>query len=141
MRQESVYNALRACSGCDYVLIHDGARALVTQAIVNNTIKAVLEKQAVIVAMPVKDTIKRADANGKIIETPERSTLYQVQTPQAFRYKDLLKAHAKFEGENASDDAYLIEKSGIDVYIVTGCYENIKITTPEDIELARILTK
>lgn len=138
-RQESVYNGLQACSECDYVLIHDGARALITQTIVNNTINEVKKKHAVVVAMPVKDTIKKVNNDGKIIDTPARQYLYQVQTPQAFRFHDIKKAHELFKEENATDDSYLVEKMGIDVYIVTGCYKNIKITTPEDIELASIL--
>ena len=140
-RQESVYNGLQACPNCDYVLIHAGARALVTQLIVNNTINEVQKRHAVVAAMPVKDTIKKADEEGKITETPERKYLYQIQTPQAFRFEDIKKAHELFKGENATDDSYLIEKMGINVYIVTGCYKNIKITTPEDIELASILAK
>ena len=122
-------------------MIHDGARALVTQLIVNNTINEVQKRHAVVAAMPVKDTIKKADEEGKITETPERKYLYQIQTPQAFRFEDIKKAHELFKGENATDDSYLIEKMGINVYIVTGCYKNIKITTPEDIELASILAK
>lgn len=139
-RQESVYNALLCCSDdCDYVLIHDGARALVSHEIVNNTINEVQSKGALIVAMPVKDTIKKVNEEGKVIKTPERSMLYQVQTPQAFRFCDIKKAHELFKNENAPDDACLIEKMGMDVYIVKGCYKNIKITTPEDIDLAGIL--
>lgn len=137
-RQESVYNGLKACTGCDYVLIHDGARPMITTEIVNKAIAMVQEKKALTVAAKTTDTIKQVDENLKIIKTIDRSFLWNTQTPQAFEYKLILGAHQKLQGLDFSDDAGMLESMGKDVYILEGDYNNIKITTQSDIELAKV---
>ena len=139
-RQDSVRNGLLALDSPDYVAIHDGARPLITEEIIKKTIDKAIEYGHATCAVEVKDTIKKV-FNEKIIDTPNRADLWQVQTPQVFNYKEILDAHLKFEGEDFTDDTLLIEKTGKSVYIVKGCYKNLKITTPEDIEIARLLEK
>lgn len=139
-RQDSVLNGLKELENPDFVAIHDGARPLITTEIITNTIEKAIKYGHATCAVAVKDTIKKV-VNEKIVETPNREALWQVQTPQVFEYKKILHAHVKFRGENFTDDTLLIEKIGESVYIVNGCYKNIKITTPEDIEIARLLDK
>lgn len=134
-RQESVYNGL-ACSGCDYVLIHDGARPMISTDVIKKTISMVQEKKALTVAIKTTDTIKKVDENLKIIETIDRSSLYNTQTPQAFAYNLILQAHEKLKGKNFTDDAGMLEYLGQSVYILEGDYRNIKITTQNDINIA-----
>ena len=137
VRQESVYNGLNAIT-CDYVLIHDGARPMITPEIIKKVKKEVVEKKAVSVMTKTVDTIKEVDQNGKIIRTIDRSKLYNTQTPQAFEYNLIKSAHDKLKGQNYTDDCSMLEASGYDVYMVEGDYRNIKITYPSDIELAKI---
>ena len=139
-RQDSVLKGLKELKNTDFVAIHDGARPLITAEIITNTIKTAIEFEHATCAVQVKDTIKKV-MDGKIVETPNRQQLWQVQTPQVFKYKEILDAHLKFQGENFTDDTLLIEEIGKSVYIVNGCYKNIKITTPEDIDIARLLDK
>lgn len=139
-RQASVYNGLKAAEKCDYVLIHDGARPVITPEIINRTIDLVKEKNAVSVMTKTIDTIKEVE-DGRIIKTIDRSKLYNTQTPQAFKYEWILSAHEKLKGQNFTDDAGMLEALGYDVYIVDGSYKNIKITTQSDIELAAIFLK
>lgn len=138
-RQASVYNGLKAVM-CDYVLIHDGARPIITPEIINRTIETVKEKNAVSVMTKTIDTIKEVQ-DGKIIKTIDRSKLYNTQTPQAFKYELIKSAHEKLAGKNFTDDAGMLEALGYDVRIVDGSYKNIKITTQSDIELAKIFLK
>ena len=135
-RQESVYNGLKVCK-CDYVLIHDGARPIVSVDLINQTIELVKEKKALTVATKTIDTIKEVK-DGKIIKTIDRSKLYNTQTPQAFEYNLIKSAHERFIGRNFTDDAGLLEELGYDVYILAGSYTNIKITTQNDLEIAKI---
>lgn len=137
-RQDSVRNGLKALDNPDFVAIHDGARPLVTPEIIKKTIEKAVEYGHATCAVEVKDTIKKV-LDDKIVETPNRNELWQVQTPQVFNYKEILEAHLKFEGQNFTDDTLLIENIGKSIYIVKGCYKNLKITTPEDIEIARFL--
>lgn len=139
-RQASVYNGLKAIEKSDYVLIHDGARPVITPEIINRAIDLVKEKNAVSVMTKTIDTIKEVQ-DGKIIKTIDRSKLYNTQTPQAFRYDLIMSAHEKLKGQNFTDDAGMLEAMGYDVYIVDGSYKNIKITTQSDIELAKIFLK
>ena len=139
-RQASVYNGLKAIEKSDFVLIHDGARPVITPEIINRTIDLVKEKNAVSVMTKTIDTIKEVQ-DGKIIKTIDRSKLYNTQTPQAFRYDLIMSAHEKLKGQNFTDDAGMLEAMGYDVYIVDGSYKNIKITTQSDIELAKIFLK
>jgi 2-C-methyl-D-erythritol 4-phosphate cytidylyltransferase len=139
-RQDSVLNGLKEIGDADFVAIHDGARPLITAEIITNTVKKAIECEHATCAVRVKDTIKKVK-DQKIVETPNREELWQVQTPQVFNYKEILDAHLKFQGKNFTDDTLLIEEIGKSVYIVNGCYKNIKITTPEDIDIARLLDK
>ena len=144
-RQDSVYNGLKAISWqCDYILVHDGARPLVTNEVIERTLIAAQEHGAAVCAVPVKDTIKQADESGQVITTLPRSSLWSVQTPQAFKADKLISAYeyAYQKGYYGTDDASLLEYNSQKVQIVMGDYENIKLTTPEDVELAmRILAK
>ena len=139
-RQASVYNGLKAAGQCDFVLIHDGARPVITPEIINRTVDLVKEKNAVSVMTKTIDSIKEVQ-DGKIIKTIDRSKLYNTQTPQAFRYDIIMSAHEKLQGQNFTDDAGMLEALGYDVYIVDGSYKNIKITTQSDIEIAKIFLK
>lgn len=135
-RQQSVLNGLRA-GECDYVLIHDGARPMISIDLVNRAIELVQEKKALTVATKTIDTIKEVQ-DGKIIRTIDRSKLYNTQTPQAFEYRLIMNAHLKLMGQDYTDDAGMLEKLGQTVYILDGSYKNIKITTQNDIDIARI---
>ncbi len=139
-RQASVYNGLKVTKG-DYILIHDGARPMITPQIIENTKQMVIQKQAVSVMTKTVDTIKEVDENGKIIRTIDRSKLYNTQTPQAFEYNLIKNAHNKLQGQNFTDDAGMVEFLGHDVYIVVGDYRNIKVTTKSDLALAEIYLK
>ena len=140
-RQESVYNGLKTCKNCDYVLIHDGARPMITPEIIKKAIIMVQEKKALTVAAKTIDTIKQVDKNLKIIKTIDRSSLYNTQTPQAFEYQLIKEAHEKLQGQNFTDDAGMLEFLGKDVYILEGDYRNIKITTQNDLEAAKAYLK
>ncbi|MHB0998935.1 MAG: 2-C-methyl-D-erythritol 4-phosphate cytidylyltransferase [Armatimonadota bacterium] len=138
-RQDSVRNGLAHVSPqCDIVAIHDGARPFVTPEIISSSIKAAIENRAAIVAVPVIDTIK-SSSDGKFIDsTLERSCLYAVQTPQTFEINTIRDAFERAYADSflGTDDASLVERLGIPVRIVEGSYENIKITTPNDLSAA-----
>lgn len=146
-RYHSVYEGLKALRNCDYVLIHDGARPLVTEAVISRAVQAAVQNDACVVGMPVKDTIKVADAHGFAESTPERSLLWQVQTPQAFAYPLVRGAYDRLMADETlqkgiTDDAMVVEHlSGTKVRLVEGSYENLKVTTPEDLVLAEALLK
>lgn len=135
-RQESVFNGLNA-SECDYVLIHDGARPMISTDLVNSAVEEVKTKKALTVATKTIDTIKEV-IDGKIIRTIDRAKLYNTQTPQAFEYNLIKDAHKKLYGQNFTDDAGMLEELGETVYILNGSYKNIKITTQNDIDIAKI---
>lgn len=119
-----------------YVLIHDGARPFLKREVLDRLILGVQEKQACLLMVPCKDTVKRV-VDGKIVETLKRQELMQAQTPQAFDKDIILEAYTKGMKENVSvtDDAQMVEKmTNISVYAIEGDYENIKITTPEDLK-------
>ncbi len=138
-RQESVANGVAAC--CDtaaYVAIHDGARPLITPSLIASVIQAAWRDGAAAAAVPVKDTVKVVDSEGFVQSTPDRSCLWNVQTPQIFRrewYEQALQA-AQQSGLHATDDCALLEAAGYPVRLVAGSYANLKITTPEDIRIA-----
>lgn len=144
-RYHSVYEGLKAAAGSDYVLIHDGARPFVTEDIIRRSIASAREHHACVVGMPVKDTIKVVGEDGFAKETPARSSLWQVQTPQSFSYTLILEAYKKViaEGDSAvTDDAMVLEQvTGQKVKVIEGSYQNIKITTPEDILVAEAYLK
>ena len=139
-RYDSVYAGLCACENTDYVLIHDGARPFVTEEILGRVCLSVKETGACVVGMPVKDTIKISDRNEMVQSTPERERVWLVQTPQAFRYSLIKESYESILNKDMSgitDDAMIVEQeSGVKVALVRGSYENIKITTPEDMIIA-----
>lgn len=135
-RQESVFNGLRA-DECDYVLIHDAARPMISTDLINLAIEEVISKKALTVATKTIDTIKEVQ-DGKIIRTIDRSKLYNTQTPQAFQYDLIKDAHVKLFGQSFTDDAGMLEELGQTVYILNGSYKNIKITTQNDIDIAKV---
>jgi 2-C-methyl-D-erythritol 4-phosphate cytidylyltransferase len=142
-RQDSVKNGLDAIYNCDIVMVHDGVRPFVTEAIINRSIEETAKYGATVVAIPAKDTIKSVDAEGNVIETLDRKRLWQIQTPQTFRYEILKEAFDKAykEGFYGTDDAALVERLGCKVKVVEGSYDNIKITTQEDLVIAEAILK
>lgn len=138
-RQTSVYRGLCALPvDTEVVVIHDGARPLVRCAEIRTAIQEARVEGAVALAVPVKDTVKLVNEKGYVADTPPRDKLWAVQTPQVFAYELIMKAHltANAKGVLATDDCALVEALGQPVKLVAGNYENIKITTPEDIVLA-----
>ncbi len=163
-RYFSVWEALKVLAPCteaetrsenakdsSYVFIHDGARPFVTEKILTDTYNAVLEYDACVVGMPVKDTIKIADENEFAAQTPNRKSVWMVQTPQVFEknlileaYRQLIETLPELEsgGVNVTDDAMVVETiMKRPVRLVRGSYENIKITTPEDMDIAEVFLK
>lgn len=136
-RQKSVYNALKEVNN-DYVIIHDGARPLISKNTISQVLETVIENSAVSVMTKTTDTIKEVDENGKIIRTIDRTKLYNTQTPQAFETKIIKTAHRELINENFTDDSSMLEKLGIPVSIVLGSYTNIKITTKSDLDFAKL---
>ena len=137
-RQDSVFNGLKAGNErCDIVLIHDGARPFVTDEIIKNSIECAKKNKCVIVGVPVKDTIKIINKDNEVCDTPNRSTLWSIQTPQVFEYLSIIKAHkiAKEKSYYGTDDSMLMEYLGYNVKVIEGSYNNIKITTPEDLKI------
>lgn len=137
-RQDSVFNGLKAVNErCDIVLIHDGARPFVTDEIIKNSIECAKKNKCVIVGIPVKDTIKIINKDNEVCDTPNRSTLWSIQTPQVFEYLSIIKAHkiAKEKSYYGTDDSMLMEYLGYNVKVIEGSYNNIKITTPEDLKI------
>ncbi|MFZ5966821.1 MAG: 2-C-methyl-D-erythritol 4-phosphate cytidylyltransferase [Bacillota bacterium] len=135
-RQESVWKGVDAVSSdCDIVVVHDGARPFVTVRNIEDSIVTAELYGAVGVGVPVKDTIKMVDTNQMIKQTPDRKELWAIHTPQTFDRILLKKAHQKAaqEGFIGTDDTVLVERLGISVKMIEGSYENIKITTPEDL--------
>ena len=132
-------------SGTDYVFIHDGARPLIDDALLSRVLACVRECGACVAGMPVKDTIKVVDGEGYAKTTPDRRTLWQVQTPQVFRYSLVREAYGRLMEKGISsvtDDAMVVETmTDTRVRLVEGSYRNLKITTPEDLEAAEIFLK
>lgn len=138
-RYDSVRNALRFIEKDTYIFIHDGARALVSEEILKRGLEQVEACGACVAAVPVKDTIKRVDQEGFAVETPERSTLWMVQTPQVFAGEIIKEAYeAMPETASVTDDAGVVERYGnARVKIYPGEYTNLKVTTPEDLILMK----
>lgn len=139
-RYHSVYEGLKAAEGADYVYIHDGARPFVSQEMLCRAKEAAERYGACVVGMPVKDTIKIRDEEGFAAATPDRNTLFMVQTPQVFSYGVVRSAYDAMIGRSdirVTDDAMVVETVlGNRIKLVEGSYENIKITTPEDLKIA-----
>jgi 2-C-methyl-D-erythritol 4-phosphate cytidylyltransferase len=141
-RQDSVFNGLKVIHSDGIVLVHDGARPFVKVETIHELVKAAESSGAAIAAVPVKDTIKKVE-NLLVSETIERSSLWAVQTPQAFRVSTLRKAHecAVEDQFTGTDDASLVERLPHKVVIIEGDYDNIKLTTPEDMFFAEAILK
>lgn len=141
-RYDSVYAGLLACEDTDYVLIHDGARPFITEEILRRGMEGVKETGACVIGMPSKDTVKLSDAAGFVSETPDRKTVWTIQTPQIFSYNLIKSVHDSIRRKDMSqitDDAMVVEQeSGTRIRLVEGSYMNLKITTPEDLNVAEI---
>lgn len=137
-RFDSSYNGIKASHKSEYVLIHDGARPCISSAKISEIASAVREYKACILGVPVKDTIKITDSEGNVANTPDRNSMWQIQTPQAFEKKTLTEAYEKMYESSTigiTDDSMVMEKySNIPVKVIMGEYENIKVTTPEDLQ-------
>ncbi len=143
-RQESVKNGMDVLpKDTDIVVIHDGVRPFVTKAMIEDSIHSAIRYGAVVLAMPVKDTIKMSNPDGTVLKTLDRESLWQVQTPQTFQVNIIKEAYhrATEDGFIGTDDASLVERMGVKVHILPGSYTNIKITTPEDLLLANLFVK
>ena len=142
-RQQSVMNAVDVIDDCELIIIHDGARPLIKNEDIENTIRAAKENKAAAVGVFVKDTVKVVDKNGFVVSTPDRSTLFAVQTPQIFDFELYRNAaqNAREKGFDFTDDCQLVESFNQKVKTIVGSYSNIKITTPDDIVLAENLLK
>lgn len=149
-RYDSVFEGLKAINDCDYVMIHDGARPMLDSNIIERAWRGAVEYKACVVGMPVKDTIRIVGIDGTAISTPDRKSLWQIQTPQAFDYRLIYEAYSKVLADvkagkqkaNITDDAMIVEcASNVKVHMTEGDYRNIKITTPEDIQVAEIFLK
>ncbi len=143
-RQASVKNGMAALPGdAEAILVHDGARCLVTEAIISRVLDSIATHGSGVAAVAVTDTIKRAGADGQVLETLERSELYAMQTPQGFVAADLFAAHAKAAVDNhlATDDAALVEYLGKPVYLTEGSRENLKLTQPVDMAFAEAILR
>ena len=142
-RQDSVYNALKSLknSSTDIVLIHDGARPFISERIINEGIKFAEIYGAAAPGVMPKDTIKVKNENNFSVDTPNRANLVSIQTPQVFKFDEILECHEKirYNGEKVTDDTMVVEKYGYSVYLYDGEYTNIKVTTPEDLILAERL--
>jgi len=139
-RQDSVREGLRHTSGCNWVMIHDGARPFLTPNLIKDGLKIVGRIGAAAAAVPVKDTIKLA-ANERVIgETLQRDRLWAAQTPQIFSFDVITRAYENLAAE-VTDDATAVERLGYEVQLYTGDYKNIKVTTAEDLALARIIAR
>jgi 2-C-methyl-D-erythritol 4-phosphate cytidylyltransferase len=141
-RQESVKNGIDFLSKeTDIVVIHDGVRPFVTKEMIEESIRSAVRFQAVVMAMPVKETVKMVQRDGTVLKTLDRDSLWQIQTPQTFQVNVIKEAHyrAMEDGFIGTDDASLVERLGVKVRILPGSYTNIKITTPEDLMLAHLI--
>lgn len=140
LRQDSVRKGLNEIDGCDWVLIHDGARPFLTEKLIEDGIRTALVTGAAAAAVEVKDTIKVVDDFDMVTRTLARDRLRAVQTPQVFREDLLKKAYELARGE-FTDDAAIVENAGYEVKLYRGDYNNIKITVPEDLAVAEIITQ
>ena len=134
-RQDSVAAGLSRLNRCHWVVIHDGARPLVTGGLIERGLMEARETGAAVAAVPVTDTIKVAGDDRIVRETPPRGNLWAVQTPQVFRFDIIAKAYQQAKAE-VTDDATLVEGLGYKVKLYMGAYDNIKVTTPDDLVLA-----
>ena len=139
-RQDSVKEGLGRLSGCQWVVIHDGARPCLSLGLIEEGLSEARQSGAAIPALPVTDTIKVVSSNSFVTETPLRQRLWSVQTPQVFRFDIINEAYRKAQGE-VTDDATLVENLGYKVKVYPGSYTNIKVTNPEDLILAEAILR
>lgn len=139
-RQDSVRQGLKRLKACDWVIIHDGARPFLTLTLIQDGLEAARDTGAAVAAVLVKDTIKLGDDGGIVRETLPRQQLWAVQTPQVFRFDIITKAYAQVTDE-VTDDASLVERLGYKVKLYMGDYNNIKVTTPQDLALAEVIAR
>jgi 2-C-methyl-D-erythritol 4-phosphate cytidylyltransferase len=143
-RQQSVKQGLdKVDADTEIIIIHDAARPFVSSALIDRCVEAAYERGAVAVGLPVRDTIKIVSSEQWVQSTPERRSLWEIQTPQVFRAPLILAAHdrAAKEGIQATDDAVLLERMGIPVYVIEGERTNFKITLPDDLVFAEALIR
>jgi 2-C-methyl-D-erythritol 4-phosphate cytidylyltransferase len=139
-RQDSVAEGLKRLDGCSWVVIHDGARPCLTVELVERGLEEARQTGAAIAAVPLKETVKVVDSESVIASTPRRENLWAAQTPQIFRFDLITEAHRLVNGE-VTDDASLVEALGHKVKVYMGSYDNIKVTTPEDLALAETILR
>lgn len=139
-RQDSVYNGLKILKDTDIVMIHDGARPCVLNKDIENIIENTVKFEACILGTKVKDTIKTCNQDNEISDTPDRNALWAANTPQAFSFNLIVEAYERAisEGVLSTDDSMLVERLGKRIKMIEGSYQNIKITTPEDLVIAEI---
>lgn len=141
-RRDSVRAGLRALpSGCRTVLVHDGARPFVARPLIDAVLARAREGVGAVPAMRVSDSLKEADTDGCVVRTVPRHQLWRAQTPQGFPRELLERAYAEAGAAEATDDATLVERVGGEVYLVPGSSRNIKVTTPEDLQMAELLAR
>jgi 2-C-methyl-D-erythritol 4-phosphate cytidylyltransferase len=139
-RQDSVAQGLRQLGDCAWVVIHDGARPCLSADLIERGLDEAARTGAAIAAVPVKETLKIVDAERVILETPKRGNMWLAQTPQVFRFDIMIRAHQRVKDE-VTDDAAMAEALGHEVRVYMGSYENVKVTTPEDLALAEIILR
>ncbi len=142
-RQQSAYAGVACCPSADLVAVHDGARPLITPSVIERVVQAAFEHGAAAAAVRAKDTVKIADDRDMVVMTPDRSTVWNVQTPQICKREiyERAWAHAQKMGLQVTDDCQMIEAIGQQIKLVEGSYANIKVTTPEDLPVAEELLK
>jgi 2-C-methyl-D-erythritol 4-phosphate cytidylyltransferase len=143
-RQDSVHKGIDALDdGVDIVLIHDGVRPFIAETLIRETVQKAVRNGAATAAVPAKETVKICGEEKRVVYTPNRDQVWLTQTPQAFRREIIVQSYqaAYRDGFYGTDDAVLVERSGFDVTVVPGSYDNIKITTPDDLILAEYLLK
>ena len=139
-RQDSVLLGIQALEPCDWVVIHDGARPCLDQGTLERGLESAQETGAAVAGVPVKDTIKNVSPQQVVLNTPDRKGLWAAQTPQIFRYDLILDSHARCT-EAVTDDAAMVESIGHTVKMFLGSYENLKVTTPEDLAVAEVFLR
>jgi len=139
-RQDSVRHGLSKLKGCDWVIIHDGARPFLTLELIRDGLEVAQSTGAAVAAVPVTDTVKRGGSDLMIKETLNRQELWAAQTPQIFRFDIITKAHEQIK-DDVTDGAGMVEQLGYKVKLYMGSYGNIKITTPQDLALAEVIAR
>jgi 2-C-methyl-D-erythritol 4-phosphate cytidylyltransferase len=139
-RRDSVMQGLNLLGGHRWVIIHDGARPFLTAELIHRGLEAAQETGAAIAAVPAKDSVKLSNADMFVRQTLPRDNIWMAQTPQVFRFDIITDAHAKIK-DDVTDDAELVEKLGYTVKLYMGSYSNIKVTSPEDFALARVIVE